>query len=271
MNVKNCNFTEPMENEYCVFKQDIPSDIEQWYKEKLINTIDPSHWDGLVVKLDDIDRFVPCLSVWTERMQMVLVSVFGSVVGDNEINTESNEYRQILRGIFSTYDSILNENAEYSNWKNLYFAILNEEEDMTEEFVQLTQVMSNTFYQIDATHISSFWDFMILLIGVFPKESYGSIEFDRLQHQAYWRLLEPTTMHSPLSKLSKVFTIDPANVQMKVMRHINYVSSVTIKPDDFSTLVPCYVAVGLLSTVYYTRDSESFKAMVLSLASKHFV
>lgn len=270
MNGRNCNFPEPMENEYCVFKQEMPLDVKQWYKKESSKIIDPSYWDKLVFATDDVDRMVPCLFTWTDRMYIVLTSVFGSIVDDVKINTESNEFREILRGIFSTYDSIL-RNSEYNNWKNLYFAILNEEADMTKEFVRLTQVMSNTFFQMKATYISSFWDFMTLLIGVFPKEVFGSVEFNRLGHMEYWTLFEATTMHHPLSKLSKVFVIDPGNIQVKIMKHINYVTSLITNPDEFFKFTPCYIAVGVLSTVYYTKDSEQFKAMVVSLATKHFV
>ncbi len=206
MSVKNYNATFP-EILYGVYDNFIVSSC----------VVDDSYWDKLIISNVSTEKQREIYKIWIERMKLSTMFIHGSFNDDetNTINITHPLFKKIIKSLFTTFDEIFKDDADYVKWKTLYYEFYDEKIDYTHEsFKALTSLMFEKSYS-KSNHILLFWDFMILFVNLFPVELYQindltveSIINDIVEQISYHRSYTANTM----------YIVDPPKIRFKCWR-----------------------------------------------------
>jgi len=237
----------------------LPDEINDFYYSKLIAL----HPDCIVKEDNEIFPFMCSV-------------IYGSIIGDKVVNIESNKVLEIVDTILDRYKIIFAEyhedHAHYLGWADRYLQIVKSEVNIDDVFIYEILKVSEMFMTERQNNIFSYWDFLILMIGLFPKEVYGGIEVDRLRHSKFEPISEVmiTTHRDP--NIQTTLISDKMNICVKCYKKLfsmitnsslNDIDMVTSK--NWNEVYPQFVAVSLLSVLSKCKDSEIGMIMYDSL------
>lgn len=204
---------------------------------------------------------------------LIGLAVYGSIISDPFINVENESIKDIIIHLLDYYEKYL-ELDSFKIWSKDYIDIINSEKNITDEFIEETLLMSDIFYlksrsSSNVENYKMYWNFMCLIVCLFPKEVFGVVEVNRLKHIDYKTLHDVLLFNKPSMNLQTSFINDVVNFTTKCFKKMSTILALQEKPWFFSERwnieIPNYFAVTILLTIYRSSDLDIGKIIYNSL------
>lgn len=226
--------------------------INKFWSEMSKDEIDPKKIT-INTKNKDMNIFV-----------IVCIYIYGSIVNDKNINIESEGFVGLINIIIDKYKDLHNTNKKFNDFVNMYYEIINNESDVSLEFLnKLEDVNQIAFKYSD----SSYWEFLIILIGLSCTNVLGEIEIIKFSDEEFMRLNEKYGISKKCPFIRTCLTLDAMNVKRYLYSMISDMCNVKeldeVNMRRWGMDIPKQISVAMLMNIAKSEDMKSFGSEIM--------
>lgn len=155
------------------------------------------------------------------------IYIFGSIIGDKNINIESSGFIKIIQEIYEYYKNLNPDDTEnkgvlypeiFKEFFKNYMDILNNKKDIDVEFIKSLRLMNKIAFEYSW---STYWFFLILLVGLSSTNVLGEIEIIKMKDERFEALNRKFCFNPNKMFLRISLSLDQMNFRRYIYNYIN--------------------------------------------------